>query len=79
LLGQVSGELKTSMGNVTNIVVMLKTFDDDKIQQLLEAAGHTGWNRAAAMPRADREARIAQILAKSGQRLVPIDAASKPN
>jgi hypothetical protein len=26
LLGQVSGELKTSMGNVTNIVVMLKTF-----------------------------------------------------
>jgi hypothetical protein len=62
-----------------NIAVALKNLDDEKIREMLEAAGHTGWRRIEVRSREENEARIHQLAAKGGMRFVPIVSESKPN
>jgi len=79
LLGQLSGELRTQLHVTANIAVALKNLDDDKIREMLEAAGHTSWRCIEVRSREENEARIHQLAAKGGMRFVPIVSESKPN
>jgi hypothetical protein len=69
------------MGTTTNIVVMLKTFDDDKIRKMLETAGHTGWRRIEVRSREENEKRIWELLQKAGgvESFRQAGSDSKPN
>jgi transposase-like protein len=66
LLGQVSGELKSSMSTNVNVLVALRGYSDDQVKQLLLDAGHAGWIRVkgATMTREERENDIARLLSK---------------
>jgi hypothetical protein len=64
LLGQVSGELKSSMSVTTNVVVALMGLNDSQVKEKLEAAGHHGWLRVNPSTPARNELEIFALLAK---------------
>lgn len=50
LLGQVSGELKTSLHVTGNLTVALKGLDEAQIKQALQSAGAGNWHRIEDLP-----------------------------
>jgi hypothetical protein len=59
-----------------NIAVAL--LDDDAIRKLLFASGHGAWMHYERRSPEENEKRIAELIAKAGEVLLPASSESKP-
>ena len=78
LLGKVSGQLTSQLNVTGNIAVALKGLDDDAIRKLLFASGHGAWTHYEQRSPEENEKRIAELIAKAGEVLLPASSESKP-